>query len=140
VDRVEKCGSRSWVWSDYLWHKPEAFFKKMPKSVLQSNWYYDEKFDTRSTPVKAYLDLEADGYDQVPTGGFYKRDGSGEKSIHNTVEFCTAHIGNPRLYGFLQTVWAPTTEDNRERILKAIALTGEAKSWFDKNHQKPAKA
>ena len=140
VDRVEKCGSRSWVWSNYLWHKPEAFFKKMPKSVLQSNWYYDEKFDEKLTPVKAYLDLEADGYDQVPTGGFYRKDGTGEKSIRNTVEFCAAHIADPRLYGFLQTVWAPTTEDNRESILKAIRLAGEAKNWFDKDHNKPAKA
>jgi len=112
----------------------------MPKSVLQSNWYYDEKFDDKLTPVKAYIDLEADGYDQIPTGGFYRKDGTGEKNIHNLVEFCDTHIADPRLYGFLQTFWAPTTEDNREGILKAIALVGEAKNWFDKNHKKPAKS
>ncbi|HEY4209179.1 MAG TPA: hypothetical protein VGM31_20280 [Puia sp.] len=133
VEQVEKTGSRAWIWADVLWHKQDEFFKKMPKSVLQSNWYYDESFDEKLTPVKAYLDLEANGYDQVPTGGFYKRDGSGEKSILNTVKFGAARIGKPRLYGFLQTFWAPTTEDNRGSILKAIALAGEAKRWFDKN-------
>jgi hypothetical protein len=136
IAQVEKNGCRSWIWSDVLWHKHEAFFKKMPKSVLQSNWYYDESFDEKLTPVKAYLDLESYGYDQVPTGGFYKKDGSGEKSILNTVKFCDARIAAPRLYGFLQTFWAPTTEENRESILKAIALTGEAKRWFDQQHKK----
>ncbi|MDP3441373.1 MAG: hypothetical protein Q8T08_00795 [Ignavibacteria bacterium] len=107
----------------------------MPKSVVQSNWYYGESFDENLVPVKAYIDLEAYGYDQIPTGGFYKKNGEGEKNIYNTVQFCDEHIADPRLLGFLQTFWAPTTEDNRESILKAIELTGNAKKWFVKNHE-----
>lgn len=136
VEQVEKKGSRSWIWSDYLWKHSEDFFQKMPKSVLQSNWYYGEDFDEKLIPVKAYNDLESYGYDQVPTGGFYKKNGEGKKNILETVKFCDAHIADPRLLGFLQTFWAPTTEDNRGSILKAIELLGGAKEWFDKNHKK----
>lgn len=136
VEQVEKHGSRSWIWSDYLWKHPEDFFKKMPKSVMQSNWYYGENFDEKLAPVKAYMDLESYGYDQIPTGGFYKKNGEGEKNILETVKFCDTHIANPRLLGYLQTFWAPTTEDNRPGILKAIELIGEAKKWFDKNHKR----
>jgi len=136
VDKVEKSGSRSWIWSDYLWHHPEDFFKKMPKSVIQSNWYYEENFDENLQAVKAYLDLEKFGYDQIPTGGFYKKDGKGEKNILNLVKFCSNEISEPKLLGFLQTFWAPTIEENRPGILKAIDLIGEAKKWFENNHKK----
>ena len=37
-----------------------------------------------------------------------------------------------RLLGFIQTFWAPTTEENREGILKAIELMGNAKKWYEK--------
>lgn len=107
----------------------------MPKSVVQSNWYYGESFDTQLTPVKAYKDLEGYGYDQIPTGGFYKKNGEGEKNIMETVKFCKANISEAKLLGFLQTYWAPTTEDNRKGILKAIELMGDAKKWYDKSRK-----
>jgi hypothetical protein len=53
-----------------------------------------------------------------------------------TVKFCEAHITDGRLLGFLQTFWAPTTEENRKGILKAIELLGDAKRWYDKNHRR----
>jgi hypothetical protein len=34
LGEVEKTGVRPCVWSDYAWHKPDVFFRKMPKSVL----------------------------------------------------------------------------------------------------------
>ena len=135
IDQVEKRGCRSWIWSDYLWKNSAVFFKKMPKSVVQSNWYYGENFDDKLVPVKAYLDLESYGYEQIPTGGYYKKHGEGEKNILNTVQFCKQHIADPRLLGFIQTFWAPTTEENREGILKAIELTGNAKKWYDDSNK-----
>lgn len=71
-DICEKLGMRPWIWSDYCWHHPDAFFKKMPKSVLQSNWGYDALVRNPDGTIKqkhyqAYLELEARGYDQVPT-------------------------------------------------------------------------
>lgn len=137
VENVEKHGSRAWIWSDYMWKHSEDFFKNMPRSIIQSNWYYSENMDEKLTPVKAYLDLESHNYDQVPTGGFYRKNDADERNMMNTVQFCEKNISDARLLGFLQTFWAPTTEDNRRNILKAINLIGEAKAWFDKNHKKP---
>jgi hypothetical protein len=67
----------------------------MPKSVIQSNWYYEESFDEKLTPVNAFLDLEANGYDQIPCGGYYKKNGDGKKNIGNLVQFCDTHIASP---------------------------------------------
>lgn len=129
---------RPWVWSDYVWHHPDQFFKKMPKSVVQSNWYYGENFDTERVAVKAYIDLEREGYDQVPTGSFHAVPGNdfratNEKSIGNTVDFCSKHIDDQRLMGFMQTFWMPTIERFRPIILKAIDLIGDAKDSFEKS-------
>jgi hypothetical protein len=132
VDQVEKGGSRAWIWSDYMWKNSEVFFKKMPKSVVQSNWYYEETYDETNVAVKAYKDLEAHGYDQIPTGGFYKNN---PKNIMSTVQYCDRQIPDYRLLGFLQTFWKPNTEEFREQILTGIELTGDAKKWFEKNHK-----
>jgi len=104
VGEVEKHGARAWVWSDYVWHHPREFFSKMPKTVLQSNWYYDTSFSTRIPYVKAYLDLARHGYDQVPAAAITRSFESFEK----TVDFASRHIPRRRLKGFLQTVWHPT--------------------------------
>jgi len=134
IGEVEKIGSRPWIWSDYVWHHPGLFFKNMPKSVVQSNWYYGEKFNltplngSDNSAVKAYIDLEANGYDQIPTGSFHADN---EKSILNTIDFCSSHIDHSRLLGFLQTFWKPTIEENRERILNGIDLAGKAREWYD---------
>ncbi len=128
---------RPWVWSDYVWHNPDKFFKMMPKSVIQSNWYYGEEFDPGKTYVKAYIDLEREGYDQVPTGSFHARPGAdfratNEKSIGNTVSFCSKHIDDSRLMGFMQTFWMPTIKRFSPTILKAIDLMGDAKNSYEK--------
>ena len=44
VKQVERRGARPWIWSDYAWKHGEEFLKRMPKSVLQSNWYYGKEF------------------------------------------------------------------------------------------------
>ncbi len=109
VDQVEKQNVRSWIWSDYAWSFPEEFFQKMPKSVLQSNWYYDRKFSQFDNPlhekyVGLYDRLEEQGFDQVPTGSNY----SNNTNFQGTVSYCEGVIAPERLKGFLQTVWRPT--------------------------------
>ncbi len=116
VNEVEKRGVRPWIWSDYLWHHPDDFFKKMPKSVLQSNWYYENKFNKKIGGVKAYLDLEAHGYDQIPTGSNH----SCPENFALTVRYCRKHISPSHLLGFSQAPWRPTTEPYRQRHLQAI--------------------
>lgn len=138
ISEAMKKNVRPWVWSDYMWHYPEQFFKMMPKSVIQSNWYYGEAFDINQTYVKAYLNLEAEGYDQIPTGSYHAVPSQdfkalNPKNIGNTVEFCSKHISDSRLMGFMQTFWMPTTVQFEPTILKAIDLIGEAKRTLRKN-------
>jgi len=127
VEQVERGGVRSWIWSDYVWHHPEAFFAKMPKSVLQSNWYYAEEFGPDVERVKAYDEIEAHGYDQIPTGSNW----TNRINFKGTVDYCREHVAPERLYGFLQTVWKPTLEECRDRHLEAIDLVKEAKTAWD---------
>jgi len=124
VDQVEKAGVRAWIWSDYLWHYPERFFARMRKSVLQSNWYYQASFDPEVTQVKAYLDLEAGGYDQVPTGSNWTEPGN----FPGTVGFCSQRIAPDRLKGFLQTSWRPTIGAHRELHMQAIDAVARARA------------
>ena len=128
VNEVEKNGSKAWIWSDYmLWNDPESFFSKMPKSVVQSNWYYGEVLDINNKYVKKYIDLEEKGYEQIPTGSYHDYNVG---SIGATVDFAKKHIADLRLLGFLQTFWRPTIEENRDRILQGIELLGRAKQSF----------
>lgn len=124
VDQVERGNSRPWVWSDYLWHHPEDFFKKMPRSVLQSNWYYGTDFGSEVVYAKAYADLEAHGYDQIPTGSNW----TAPENLPLTVRHCRQVIAPERLKGFLQTVWKPTLEVCRQRHVEAIELVRQAKA------------
>ncbi len=130
IGEVFKNGSRPWVWSDYYWHNPELFLKFMPKSVMQSNWYYNESFDENISYVKAYLDLEKFGYDQIPTDCYTDED---PKSFYNTVKYCSEKIDDSRLYGFLQTFWKPITEEYRDLTMKGIDHAGNAKKWYFEN-------
>jgi len=51
--------------SDYVWDHPELFYQRMPKSVLQSNWY-TERIRRQNQYVKPYVELEQHGYDRFP--------------------------------------------------------------------------
>lgn len=123
VEQVEQRGVRPWVWSDYLWHHPEPFFKHMPRSVMQSNWYYRMDFDPEQTHVKAFLDLEAHGYDQIPTGSTHVD----AENLPRMVEFCLEHISPERLHGFLQTPWKPTIPERREHHRESVDALARAR-------------
>ncbi len=122
ANEVEKHKVRPWIWSDYVAEHPEEFFKKMPKSVLQSNWYYAESIDKSHVIVKSYIDLDTHGYDQIPTGSNW----NSPENFRNLVEFCRKNIDSPRLLGFLQTTWQPTLEVCRQRHIEAIEQVGKA--------------
>ena len=126
VDEVEKGGARAWIWSDYLWHHPDLFFRKMPGSVVQSNWYYGHAFRDDIDGVKAYLQLEEHGYDQIPTGSNW----SEPQNFQKTVRYCRERIAPERLLGFLQTVWKPTIERRRWRHFEASTEVGVAKAEY----------
>jgi hypothetical protein len=118
IDQCKAKGVRPWIWSDYLWQHPDLFFERMPHDVLQSNWYYGEKFLPEVKAVKAYHDLEDHEYDQVPTLSNWTTPAN----IHGTVEYCRKHIKTERLKGFLLAPWRPTLPDARERHMAAAKV------------------
>jgi hypothetical protein len=137
VETVLKNKARPWIWSDFAWKNHEAFYEKMPHSVLQSNWYYGTDFHKypdkfgksegeqhMATRIKTYVDLEKAGFDQVPTGSnFYYED---SENFLQTVDFCKEHISAERLKGFMQTPWLCTLETFRGQHMKAIDIVGKA--------------
>lgn len=135
VDQVQAGGARAWVWSDYYWHHPEMFLKRMPKTVMQSNWYYQGDFDLGKmkepvrTYVQTYIDLDKYGYDQIPTSS---NDQGILTGIGNTVKFCAEHINNDKLKGFMQTFWKPTISEYHDLIMEGIKLMGDAKKYYYK--------
>ena len=122
VAQVEKGGARAWIWSDYVWHHPELFYQKMPKSVVQSNWYYDAKFDPQKAVVKAFRELDQHGYDQIPTGSNYYNS----TNFELLAEECRRSLGAGHLLGFLQTPWKQTVEKYRQRHMEAIEQVARA--------------
>ncbi len=122
VAEVQRHGMRPWIWSDYGWLHRDAFLRRMPKSVLQSNWYYGATLPESATAVKFYGELERHGFDQVPTGSNFEH----RPNFVETVKFCRKTIAPERLKGFLQTVWRPTQERFRHAHLEAIEQVAAA--------------
>jgi len=127
VEQVERAGVRAWVWSDAVWRHPDEFYRRMPRSVLQSNWYYGDSFSRRIPYVKAYLDLDRHGYDQVPTGSNWRSGVNFER----TVRFSRRNLTGRRLLGFLQTTWMPTLQEFRRRHAEALHEVGAARRWWE---------
>lgn len=138
---VEDCGSRAWVWSDYGWDHPD-YYKRCPKSVVQSNWYYDEchgGFDLSANKtadhkrLKAFWDLEAAGFDQIPCGtnwvGWKRRQKNvgADDVIGRLVKLGREVVSDGRLLGFLMAPWASCdNEANFGKNVSAVDLFADA--------------
>ncbi len=118
---TEKTGCRPWIWSDYVWNHKDEFLKRMPKSVLQSNWYYGPEFDTSKMKnayrVEAYDWLDKAGFDQVPTGSNWACD----TNFAGTVKYCDAHCRKDLLKGYMMAPWTRTFAIHEAKSLEAIA-------------------
>ena len=143
VGEVEKHGMRAWMWSDYCWHHPDEFLKRMPKRVLQSNWYYGrdlslahlKEVDSRSpslggprvNQVGAFRLLEDAGFDQVPCGSTYRENGFQTQNFPAIVRHCREVVAPERLKGFLMAPWlVETSESNRAKLLASVDNAAEA--------------
>lgn len=138
-------GSRAWVWSDIGWENYELFFRKMPKTIVQSNWYYnrdftyDPNFDCSKSSrtisgnsakfsTKFYVDLDRAGYDQIPCGSNWQPlNDSYEVNFKRTVEFCSRHLSKEHLLGFLMAPWFPTDPAGEGKLMESLDLLEEAK-------------
>jgi hypothetical protein len=131
--QVENRGVKSWIWSDYVWNHGPEFYERMPKSVVQSNWYrepvkggaksvYGGVFNESIECVKAYVDLDKAGYEQIPTVSNWETP----ENIYGTIKFCREKLSKDRLKGFFLTPWKPTLAVARDRHLDAIEHFGKA--------------
>ncbi len=131
-DQCEKQGARPWIWSDMCWGNKEEFLRRMPKSTLQSNWWYrafernpDGSFTDHR--VETYRDLEKAGFDQVPTSStFYC-----EHSERETAEMMCRDIAPQRLKGMMSAPWFMTAPATYYALLNDAAHLGEAKRLFE---------
>ncbi len=119
---VEEQGARPWIWSDTIWEEnAERFLRQMPRNVIQSIWYYGVKFD-ESARVAALKQLEAAGFDQIPTMSPCIHEGNPQLMV----DYCRSQLSAGQLMGFLQTPWARTMPEFRERHLISIRTFQEA--------------
>lgn len=142
VGQVEKRGMRAWMWSDYGWKHPD-FVTRCPKSVLQSNWYYDEYIKGFDLDLSAkggdgrrlglFVDLHKAGFEQVPCGsnwmsGQRKKEGkSADDVMRRLVAFCRDKIAGPNLKGFLMAPWRHITDEESFRFnVRGIDLLAES--------------
>lgn len=131
VKETEKAGMRPWIWSDYAWHYHDLFYARMPRSVLQSNFYYAESFDMevlkartktgRSVMmVKTYEELDKAGFDQIPCGSNWTCD----VNFAGTVKHCRKVCSPERLKGFMTAPWFKTIPKDEKKNLEAIDQVG----------------
>lgn len=128
VNEVERRNVRPWIWADYAWKHPEVFYKKMPHSVLQSNWYYGHSFSCKLPYVQTYLDLEAHGYDQIPTASNH----SNPDNFAKTARFVRKHVAPEHLLGLLQTPWRPTLSKHATHHREAVDQVAQARSKWNR--------
>ena len=127
VGVTEKAGCRPWIWSDYIWNHKDEFLRRMPRSVLQSNWYYGKTFDAasmgdRGRYVDAYEWLDKAGFEQVPTGSNFDCD----ENFSGTVGFCDAHCRPELLRGYMMAPWTRTFAAHEEKSMQAVAQMSAA--------------
>ena len=129
---VEKLGARAWIWADYCWHHKEEFLRRMPKSVLLSNWYYGAEFDIAKLKsayhrpqLQAFFDLDKAGFEQVPCGSSINTDAN----FPGLVRFSRENITPSLLKGFMMAAWCgPTVERNAARHLHAADIIAGART------------
>ena len=136
VAEVEKYGMRPWIWSDMCWEHKDEFLSRMPRTVLQSNWYYGKELDVTKVQekhraeVETYATLEKARYDQMPCGSTY----SCRENFGRTIDHCRNIIKGDRLKGFFMAPWYyRTQEDCRAKIMESLdvmeAEITRAKEW-----------
>ena len=122
---AEKHGMRPWIWSDYAWDHEEEFMRRMPRSVLQSNWYYGTHFESsknahRVIRCKTFGRLSDAGFDEIPCGSNYESD----DNFGALVAYCGKTVAPERLKGFLMAPWFVTVPSKEKKLLDAVNQVG----------------
>jgi len=141
-------GVRPAVWSDYANHHLDEFMERMPKDVVQFQWYYhnfwgntagdfvdldDPRYERGelcsacAQYLHAFRAFDRAGMDIVPTGW----RGICKSNFRNMTEFCGQVLSREHILGFMQTSWLPVLEKHRDKHMETIDLLGEAKRHYE---------
>ncbi len=142
IEACERKNVRAAVWSDCGKKNIAEYVAKMPKSVLQTNWYYWNYWDDVQADYigmdafqynekqiqgyKTHLDLfpalEKAGFEQIPSGSFWNND----VNFYNLTRYAQKLISPERLRGFMQTAWLPTVNETQSEHFRCIDVAAKA--------------
>lgn len=130
-DVCEKVGARPWVWAGTPWNEKlrKEYFERMPKSVLQSNFWYnairkEPDGSYRRIEYETYCMLEREGFDQVPCCSTFE---GYQESALETMQLGKEEIHPDRLVGYVTASWVFTRENEQYRMLNDALKFGLAK-------------
>ena len=133
-DVCEEVGARPWIWADLCWDEKyrDDFMKRMPKSVLMSNWSYgpvkkNADGSYRSVGYEAYRMLEAAGFEQMPCCSTIE---GWDKSPYETMQLGKEEIAPERLVGYLTAPWCNPRKNMQYRLLNDAQHFGVAKKEY----------
>ena len=92
----------------------------MPRSVMQSNWYYGD-FTNSSVSADSFEKLDKAGFDQMPTGSNWGK-------IDNfplLVKHCREKVSAERLKGFVMAPWRHTVPHFRHSLISAVDIAAD---------------
>ena len=131
VDCVEKNNARAWVWSDYIWNHTDEYLAKMPKTVIQNNWYYSNQFENAdekyAARLKSFELLDRHGFDQIPAGSNF----SYADNFELLTKYSKEHISSEHLLGMMHTVWERVDKGWMDKHRAAEQNIADAKAWFE---------
>lgn len=136
IGYCEKENARPWIWSDYFWDHRETFPRKMPKTVLQSNWHYwnligkDGEKGPHGNSYRAFFDLAELGYDQVPATTTWSTTANTDQVVDGI-----SAAGLPNILGFMACPWQLTVPVNYYDILGDVARLTYAKERYGDRFQ-----
>lgn len=139
AEQVRTQGCRPWMWADAAWRMAGDFYDRVAPDIVQSNWYYWNGFQGdeagrpkpldwhESTHWMAYLDLDEQGFDQIPTAStFIESD-----NLLTTVRFARERLTPERILGFLQSTWLPLLPAHLDVHLRAIEELAHARRLWE---------
>ena len=130
---AERWGATPWVWSDFYWRYGESFVENMPKSVIQSNWYYARfrKYpdgDISNKRIATYEELDALGYKQIPCTSTCRGYDGAELNCKQTMIHAKTKLTDERVLGFLMAPWRNTVPLEEHYLKDAVLRFADARA------------
>ena len=117
-DTCEQCCVRPWVWADRYHSNTAGYAARMPRSVMQSNWFYgylrDVPPENRSKYdwIHTYEQLDALGYDQIPCCSTVEQPYNPLQTVAHGQE----KLDPQHLRGFMVAPWVHTVPKYQFRL------------------------